>query len=86
MNPVVHFEIPYEDSERVCRFYSSVFGWPMQYPSIVIAVDDIQNSMRNVDSAGGKVLGDPMDIPEAGLYVSFVDTEGNGNSMLQPLR
>ncbi len=30
MNPVVHFEIPYEDPERVTQFYHSVFGWRTQ--------------------------------------------------------
>ncbi len=30
MNPVVHFEMPYGDSERLRRFYSQVFGWQMQ--------------------------------------------------------
>lgn len=127
MDPVVHFEIPYEDSERIAQFYQVVFGWrtqmlgeemgsyilattavsdvktgspagaidggfypkkpdwPLQYPSIVIAVDDIDKSMSNVKEAGGRVLGEPMNIPNVGLYVSFVDTEGNRNSMLQPV-
>ena len=26
-NPVVHFEMGYEDKDRMCRFYESVFGW-----------------------------------------------------------
>lgn len=30
MNPVVHFEMPYEDRDRVARFYQSVFGWKLQ--------------------------------------------------------
>jgi predicted enzyme related to lactoylglutathione lyase len=30
MNPVVHFEMPYEDRERMARFYESVFGWQTQ--------------------------------------------------------
>ena len=29
MNPVVHFEMPYEDSERLSKFYSEAFGWEM---------------------------------------------------------
>ena len=33
----------------------------------------------------GKVLGEPMEIPGVGQYVSFLDTEGNRVSMLQPL-
>lgn len=26
-NPVVHFEMGYEDKERMCKFYESAFGW-----------------------------------------------------------
>jgi hypothetical protein len=33
---------------------------------------------------GGKVLGEPMEIPGIGQYVSFFDTESNRVSMLQP--
>ena len=125
MNPVVHFELPYDQAARITQFYQSVFGWktqvlgedmgnyvlattaesdarpgspagaidggfyprkpdwPAQYPSIVIGVDDIEKSMADVCSAGGEVLGDPMNIPGIGLYVSFLDTEGNRSSMLQ---
>jgi uncharacterized protein len=128
MNPVVHFEMPYDDSSRVAAFYKSAFGWKMkslgekmgnyllagttessadgtptehgringgffpkkpdwpdQYPSVVIAVPDIKKAMAKVGSSGGKVLGDPMDIPGVGAYVSFTDTEGNRVGMLQPL-
>jgi len=28
-NPVVHFEMPYEDPKRVSEFYSKAFGWGM---------------------------------------------------------
>jgi hypothetical protein len=55
-----------------------------QYPSVVIAVEDIKEHMKKVETAGGKVLGEPWDIPGVGLYVSFFDTEGNRVSMLQP--
>jgi len=57
----------------------------MQYPSVVISVDDVARSMKKVTDAGGKVLGEPMEIPDVGRYVSFVDSEGNRVSMLQPL-
>jgi predicted enzyme related to lactoylglutathione lyase len=127
MDPVVHFEMPYDDRERMAKFYQNAFGWqtqmlgeamgnyvlatttatvdsrpkapgainggffpkrpdwPAQHPSVVIAVDDIQAAMKNVAGAGGKVLGEPMEIPGVGQYVSFFDTEGNRVSMLQPL-
>ncbi len=66
-------------------FYPKKEDWPAQYPSVVIAVDDVKASMKKVEAAGGKVLGEPMEIPEYGLYVSFFDTEGNRVSMMQPL-
>ena len=43
---------------------------------------DIRQAM--MAQAGGKVLGEPMDIPGVGLYVSCFDTEGNRVSMLEP--
>ena len=30
MNPVVHFEMPYEDRDRVAEFYAKAFGWKAQ--------------------------------------------------------
>jgi predicted enzyme related to lactoylglutathione lyase len=66
-------------------FYPKKPDWPAQYPSVVISVDDIDQSMKAVTDAGGKVLGEPMDIPGVGRYVSFYDTEGNRVSMLKAL-
>lgn len=127
MDPVVHFEMPYENSERLVKFYSRVFGWQMQHlgrdmggyvvatttetdenrmplqpgtigggffpkdpgmplaPSIVIAVEDIMRSIKKVTDAGGKILGEPMEIPDIGRYVAFTDSEGNRVGMLQPM-
>jgi predicted enzyme related to lactoylglutathione lyase len=66
-------------------FYPKKPDWPAQYPAIVIAVDDLHGAMQRVKESGGKVLGEPMDIPGIGAYVSFYDTEGNRVSLLQPL-
>jgi predicted enzyme related to lactoylglutathione lyase len=30
MNPVVHFEMPYDDRERMAKFYQGAFGWRTQ--------------------------------------------------------
>ena len=30
MNPVVHFEMPYDDRERMAKFYQDAFGWQTQ--------------------------------------------------------
>jgi uncharacterized protein len=127
MDSVVHFEMPYENRERMAEFYRSAFGWqsqmlgpdmgnyvvvtttetgesgprkpgainggfygkmpdrPLQYPSVVIAVEDAERSVEKVVASGGQVLGEPMDIPGVGRYVSFLDSEGNRVSLLQPL-
>ncbi len=59
-------------------------------PTVVISVDDIREAMKKVEEAGGKVLGgdykagEPDDIPGVGLYVAFIDTEGNRVALLQP--
>ena len=128
MNPVVHFEIPYVDRQRIATFYESAFSWkiemlgedmgnyvlattaiadaekgsaagainggfypkkpdwPAQYPSVVIGVEDIETAIKKVAQAGGEVLGEPYEIPGIGHYVSFMDSEGNRVSMLQPMR
>ena len=68
-------------------FFQKTDDKPAQYPSVVIAVDDdIKEHMMNVGKLGGKVLGEPMDIPGLGLYISFFDTEGNSLDMIQRAR
>jgi len=66
-------------------FFPKKPDWPAQHPSVVIAVDNVNESIEKVRDAGGKVLGEPMEIPGVGKYVSFIDTEGNRVSMLQPV-
>src|SRR4051812_34354688 len=99
-NPVVHFEMGYEDKARMVAFYETVFGWKTevmgpdmgnyvvahttetdehgmvqtkgainggfyqktdnpisQAPSVVVSVEDIHVAMKNVEAAGGKILG-----------------------------
>jgi len=128
-NPVVHFEMPYKDAERVSKFYEEAFGWNMNNageqmghyvvaqtaetdenrmvktpgtinggfyplsasaastePSVVISVDDIDTAMKDVEAAGGELLGEPQDIPGIGKWVSFKDSEGNRVSILQANR
>lgn len=65
-------------------FYTKTDDMPAPYPSLVIAVDDIKKSMSKVAKAGGKVIGEPMEIPGFGMYVSFLDTEGNRVSIMEP--
>src|ERR1051325_2417978 len=66
-------------------FYEKKPDWPAQFPSVVIGVEDIRDGLRQVAETRGQGLGEPMEIPGIGQYVSFFDTEGNRLSMLQPL-
>ncbi len=34
MNPVVHFEIPYENRERMAKFYESAFAWKLEVGNV----------------------------------------------------
>lgn len=72
-------------------FYQKTDDSVSNHPSVVIAVENIRESMKKVAEAGGKILGgdpnnpgEPGDISGVGLYCSFIDTEGNRVSMLQP--
>lgn len=65
-------------------FYEKTDDAMSHHPSVVIAVNDVAESVGKIKNAGGKILGEPMDIPGIGKYVSFVDTEGNRLSILQP--
>jgi predicted enzyme related to lactoylglutathione lyase len=66
-------------------FYQKTDDPVSHAPSVVIGVEDIKAHMKKVTDGGGKIIGEPMDIPGVGKYVSFTDTEGNRVSMLQPL-
>jgi predicted enzyme related to lactoylglutathione lyase len=66
-------------------FFARKPDWPVQHPLLVIAVDDVQAAIKKVAEAGGEVLGEPIEIPGIGQYVSFIDTEDNRVSMLQPI-
>ena len=66
-------------------FYQKTDDPVSNHPSVVIAVDDINESVQKIKNGGGKVLGEVMQIPGIGSYVSFLDTEGNRVGVLQPL-
>ncbi|HKK44776.1 MAG TPA: VOC family protein [Balneolaceae bacterium] len=65
-------------------FYTKSDESLAKYPSIVIAVEDIKESIKKVTQLGGKVHGEPDEIPGVGQFVYFEDTEGNTAGMLQP--
>jgi predicted enzyme related to lactoylglutathione lyase len=65
-------------------FYNLKQSPKSKEPSVVIAVDDVTESIKMIKEAGGKILGKIQDIPGIGKWVSFRDTEGNRVSILQP--
>ena len=119
MDPVIHFEMPAENTERVRRFYETAFGWqtiplgpeagdfvlaftietdektrmpkkrgainggfykktrPEEQVRLTILVDDIQEAIKKIEAAGGKVLGEPVEMPGVGLFCDILDAEGN---------
>jgi predicted enzyme related to lactoylglutathione lyase len=56
MNPVVHFEMPYDDRNRMARFYATAFGWQAQ-----MLGDDMGNyvvvTTTESDESGPKAAG-----------------------------
>jgi predicted enzyme related to lactoylglutathione lyase len=48
-----------------------------QHTKLTILVDDIRDAMKNIAAAGGTILGEPLEMPGIGVFVSFTDTEGN---------
>lgn len=55
-------------------------------PHVVISVDNLDEQMKVVEKEGGKIKGEPMDIPQIGKFVMFEDSEGNLVGMLQPIQ
>jgi uncharacterized protein len=55
-------------------------------PSLVIAVENINESIKLITASGGNILGEPSDIPGIGKFAAFLDTEGNRVTILQPLQ
>ncbi|HSX05678.1 MAG TPA: VOC family protein [Candidatus Saccharimonadales bacterium] len=67
-------------------FYSLNSAPQSTAPSVVISVDDLDQAIKDIEAAGGTLLGKPQEIPGIGLWVSFNDTEGNRVSILQAKR
>ncbi len=65
-------------------FYIKTDNRSDQHPNIVIGVEDLKESMKKIEKAGGKILGEPSEIPGFGTYVSFYDTEHNRVSIIEP--
>ncbi|MEP7264801.1 MAG: VOC family protein [Bacteroidota bacterium] len=56
----------------------------VRHPSFVITVDDMDEHMKLIEEAGGRIDGKPIVIKGFGLYVNFYDTENNMLTIMQP--
>ncbi len=65
-------------------FFRKKADMPAQQPMVTITVNDVTKAVKDVTTAGGTVLGEPMEIPGIGKYVVFKDSEGNHVAILQP--
>jgi predicted enzyme related to lactoylglutathione lyase len=58
MSPVVHFEMPAEDRDRMSKFYQKVFGWQTQQMGeemgnyVVVTTADTDPETRMVKTPG----------------------------------
>lgn len=61
MDPVVHFEMPYDDRERIARFYRDVFQWKLEmlgpemgnYVLATTATEDVKDNAARGAIDGG---------------------------------
>ena len=115
-NPVLHFDLPAEDPEKLVEFYKKVFDWkinkfeePMEYwfietvpmdekmkplepginggiikrqtsdqrPINYVTVKSIDDAVKNIEKAGGKITMQKTEMPGMGEYAIALDIEGN---------
>ena len=61
MDPVVHFEFPFDDRARIAKFYQAAFGWQMQmlgedmgnYVVVTTANEDVKGEGTFKGAIGG---------------------------------
>lgn len=108
-HPVVHIEIPAEDTAAASKFYTALFGWNVNYAQdfdyhmfqveggpgggfvkigdnppykagevlIYVSTDDIDATLAQAESLGGKTLVPKTEIPGTGWFAFFADISGN---------
>ena len=54
--------------------------------NVVVETDDIEETKKKIEAAGGKILMGPTEIPNIGTHLRAKDTEGNIVGVMQPAR
>lgn len=68
MNPVVHFELPYDDRARIVRFYETAFGWQLQ-----LLGEDMGNYVLAITALADARPGAPAGAINGGFFVRKPD-------------
>lgn len=87
MPRVIHFELPADDPERACRFYTEVFGWQFQKwdgPSeywLITTGNEAQPGingglMRACKESPARAAVNTLDVPSVDDYVCKVEAAG----------
>ena len=69
MDPVVHFELPCADRERISRFYAQAFGWTVQMLGpemghyVVVTTADADGPMGHRGAINGGFYTPPPGMP-----------------------
>lgn len=92
MNPVVHFEMPFEDRERATRFYTSAFGWkPKPYGEEMgnyVVMQTSETDEKGMIKESGRINGGMYQKKEGEMYQhpSFVIAVGDINAAIAKVK
>ena len=81
MDKVVHFEIPFEDTQRALKFYTDSFGWqladmPQMNYVMASTVDVDQNHMpKEAGAINGGLFPRPKEAPNPTIYLGVQSVE-----------
>jgi predicted enzyme related to lactoylglutathione lyase len=79
------------DENRMIKEPGSINGGMMQRtndlkaPVLTISVENIDDTMKKIESLGGKIIINKMQVPGTGIIAYFRDPDGNVLGLLQPM-
>jgi predicted enzyme related to lactoylglutathione lyase len=89
MNYVMAECVPVDEKSRMPKEPGAINGGLFQrpkeapHPTLYVAVDSIDASLKKIEGAGGKVITPKTPIPGMGAFARFSDSEGNVIGLFQ---
>jgi predicted enzyme related to lactoylglutathione lyase len=77
MDPVVHFELPYDNAERIAAFYRSAFGWELESLG-----EDMGNYVLATTAKEDATPGQPAGAINGGFFPRKPDWPGQAPSVV----